>query len=553
MDIGEALISALQEKNVDRVYVVAGDYVLNFLKRIEESPIELICMAGEEGAGFAADAHARLHGFAAVVVTYGVGALKLLNPIAGAFAERSPVLVISGAPGVRESHDHELLHHKIKATDTQQRFFDEICAESARLDSARTAAGSIAKVIAAMERESRPGYLELPRDCMTRTLPWPLKLISPHQEKGDYPLHHRDICEQLLQWMRTRKRPIVLAGLELHRYGLQSNLAALLEREGWPFVTTLSAKTLLSERHPNYLGIYEGAMSSETVTSAIENSDGVLQIGAPLSDLDSGIFTANLNPSTTITVEMEQGTISPEGIEDALDPRQLLEIFLELGPPPQSKPIAERLSQLNSSTEQPSFTPRNNEPIKLMRLIAALRTSLQNDSILLADPGDALFSSALDLRLPNQGSFLTSGYWASLGFAVPAAVGAWGAKPSLRPVVISGDGSFLMSVLELATMVRYGIPAFVIVLDNKGYGTERPILDGCFNDIAPVNHEVLARAYGFVDTARVETEEQLWSALTRLQREHSGPTLMSVDLQPDDRSTALTRLTQSLSQRVKVT
>ena len=550
MDIGDALISALLEKSINKVYALAGDYVLNLLKRLEESPIELICMAGEEGAGFAADTHARLHGLGVVVVTYGVGALKLLNPVAGAFAERSPVLVISGAPGIRESHDHELLHHTIKATDTQQRFFNEICAETARLDSSRTAADAIAKVLTAMERESRPGYLELPRDCITRMLPWPLELAAPHIGKSDYPQHHRERCAQLLNWMRSRERPIVFAGPELHRYRLQSKLTELIEREGWPFVTTLSAKTLLSECHPNYLGVYEGAMSSVKVTSAIENSDGVLQLGAPLSDLDSGIFTTNLNPSTTITVAMEEGTTWSEGIEDALDPRQLLEIFLELGDKPSSGSITQKTLSANSPDIIPSFTPENNKPITVMRLMAALNANIAQDSILLVDPGDALFST-LDLQLTNESSFLTSSYWASLGFAIPGAVGAWGARPSQRPIVITGDGSFLMSVLELATLVRYSIPALVIVLDNKGYGTERPMMDGCFNDVASVDHEALACAYGFVDTSRVNTEKELWETFKRLQDEHRGPTLMSVNLQPDDCSTALSRLTKALGERVQ--
>jgi len=130
MDIANALIEALLQRGIRRVYGVPGDYVLGLFDRFEQSPIEMVCTAGEEGAGFAADAHARLHGLGVAVVTYGVGALKLLNPVAGAYAERSPVLVISGAPGVRESDGHALLHHSIRASDTQQRFFHEVCAET---------------------------------------------------------------------------------------------------------------------------------------------------------------------------------------------------------------------------------------------------------------------------------------------------------------------------------------------------------------------------------------------------------------------------------------
>jgi indolepyruvate decarboxylase len=222
MDIADALIEALLQRGVERVYGVLGDYVLGFFDRLERSPIALICTAGEEGAaGFAADAHGRLAGLGVVVVTYGVGALKLLNPVAGAYAERSPLLVISGAPGVREADEHALLHHSIRGSDTQQRFFHEVCAATARLDSGRTAAAEISKVLAAMARESRPGYLELPRDCLSRPLPWPLAPQPAPAPLSQVAPLHRERGMEVLRWLRSRERPVVLAGIELHRFGLQ--------------------------------------------------------------------------------------------------------------------------------------------------------------------------------------------------------------------------------------------------------------------------------------------------------------------------------------------
>ena len=94
--------------------------------------------------------------------------------------------------------------------------------------------------------------------------------------------------------------------------------------------------------------------------------------------------------------------------------------------------------------------------------------------------------------------FLACGYWASLGFAIPASIGAWGGSSNtkVKPLVLLGDGSLLMSANELATLARYRIPALVVVLDNGGYGTERPMLDGPFNDGQPVDQVSLALAYG---------------------------------------------------------
>ena len=548
MDIAHALIEALVQRGVRRVYGVPGDYVLGLFERFEQSPIEMVCTAGEEGAGFAADAHARLQGLGVAVVTYGVGALKLLNPVAGAYAERSPLLVISGAPGVRESDGHALLHHSIRASDTQQRFFNEVCAETARIDTGRTAASEITKVLAAMQRESRPGYLELPRDCLTRPLPWPLApLEAPAPAPEPAPLH-RQRGEALLSWLRSRQRPVVLAGIELHRFGLQADLLTLLEREGWPFATSLSAKSLLNEHHPLCLGLYEGAAGPASVRDVVEGSDGLLILGMPLQDLDTGIFTMNLQADHVVRVEMAEGLRWSQGDLDSLDPMALVQVWREAPAPNTGSLTFEKPAQ----TKQAPFEPEPGVAITVRRLVDAVNTHLSADTVVVVDPGDALFAAA-DLHLPIASDFLACGYWASLGFAIPASIGAWGgsSNPKVKPLVLLGDGSFLMSANELATLARYHIPALVVVLDNGGYGTERPMLDGPFNDVQPVDHVALAGAYGFKAARRVQLEADLVLALSDLLAFNDGPTLLSVELKQGDVSDLLRNLTAALAKRIR--
>jgi indolepyruvate decarboxylase len=190
--------------------------------------------------------------------------------------------------------------------------------------------------------------------------------------------------------------------------------------------------------------------------------------------------------------------------------------------------------------------------ITVRRLVAAVNARISADTLVVVDPGDALFAAA-DLRLPAASDFLACGYWASLGFAIPAAIGAWGgsANPRVKPLVLLGDGSLLMSANELATLARYQIPALVVVLDNGGYGTERPMLDGPFNDVQPVDHVALAGAYGFKAALRVHYEEELEQALASLLAPGDGPTLVSVELQQGDVSDVLRNLTAALAQRVR--
>lgn len=551
MTIVEALIEALWQRGVRRVYGVPGDYVLSLFARLEASPIEVICTAGEEGAGFAADAHARLQGLGVVVVTYGVGALKLLNPVAGAYAERSPVLVISGAPGVRESDHHALLHHRIRAEDTQRRFFQEICAATAVLESARTAGAELLQVLSAMQRESRPGYLEIPRDCLERDSPWPLTLAPREPQPLVIPPAVREQGERWLAWMRARRNPVVLAGIEVARFGLQGPLRQVLEREGWPLATSLSGKTSLSERHPQMLGVYEGAMGRPEVRRRVEHSDGLLVLGMPLNDLDTGLFTMEVAAARTLLVDVEQGLRCAQERDENLDPLVLLRVWAEAdGPGEPGAPAASVAPAVAEDGAPAPFQPRPGQPIRVMRLMEAIDASLPPEAVVLADPGDALFAAA-DLRLQGASHFLSSTYWASLGFALPGAVGAWGAAPERPPVVLLGDGALLMCACELATLARYAIPALVIVLDNNGYGTERPMLDGAFNDVASVDHGALARSLGLRESERVVTEGELWSALERWQGPRQGPVLISVAIAAGDSSPALQRLTEALGQRVR--
>jgi indolepyruvate decarboxylase len=547
MQIVAALIEALRQRDVRRVYGVPGDYVLGLFAALQASPIDLICTAGEEGAGFAADAHGRLQGLGVAVVTYGVGALKLLNPVAGAYAERSPLLVISGAPGLRESEEHPLLHHRIRADQTQLRLFREVTVASAVLDSGRTAAEELVRVLEAMRRESRPGYLELPADCLSREIAWPIDLTPPTPAAPSMPEGLRREGERWLAWMRARQRPLVLAGVELARFRLEPLLRQILEREGWPLATSLSGKSLLPESHPRVLGIYEGAMGQPGVRERVESSDGLLVLGQPLNDLDTGVFTMVLDPSHVLQVDLEGGLRTAEERNENLDPLTLLRIWAEAsGPEPAPLPLA-----VSDPDPGPAFEPAADQPVGVERLMAAIEAVLPAEATVLADPGDALFAAA-DLRLGEDSHFLASSFWASLGFALPAAVGAWGACPQRLPVVLLGDGALLMCANELASLARYAIPALVIVLDNRGYGTERPILNGPFNDVQPVAHRELALAMGFSTAERVVNEVELWGSLNRWRSDGiKGPALISVAIPVGEMSAALRRLSTALAAKLK--
>ncbi len=543
ISIGDYLIRRLQDFGVRDIFGIPGDYVLSFYAMLEKSPIRLVGCTREDCAGFAADAYARLNGIGAVCVTYCVGGLSLCNSVAGAYAEKSPVVVISGAPGVRERFNNPLLHHRVKDFHTQAEVFRRICCAEAELEDPHTALREIDRVLAAVVRHRRPGYIELPRD-MVGVVPDGLHTPSRRIPTSDPEVLTEAVAEAVRR-ISASQRPVIIAGVEVHRFGLQDELLTFAEGAGIPITATMLGKSVISEQHPLFVGIYEGALGREEVTQFVEGSDCVLLLGEFMTDINMGVFTASLVPAQCIYATSETLRISHHHFNGVL-----LGDFIKglsdagLKTPPRKLPPRREVS------DQP-FQLRPNDPITIRRLIVRLNEALGDNHVIIADPGDALFASS-ELVIHRQTEFISPAYYTSMGFAVPAALGAMVARPSLRPIVLVGDGAFQMTGMELSSIIRHGFCPVVIVLDNEGYGTERQLHPGQhkFNDIQPWRYhklpEVLGGGRGYDIRTEGDFEDALRSALADTAQMH----LLHVHLDVNDRSPTLERLAEKLRVRV---
>ena len=540
--IGQYLIDKLIAAGVRDVFGIPGDYVLTFYTMLDHSPLQTIGCTREDCAGFAADAYARVNGIGAVCVTYCVGGLSLCNSIAGAYAEKSPVVVISGSPGLSERHNNPLLHHKVKDFRTQAEVFRRLCVADAVLTDAATAFREIDRVFDAVLRFRRPGYIELPRD-MVAVVPETPSPGSPRRPAVDPAVRDEAVAEAARR-LREAKRPVILADVEIHRFGLQERLIALAESSGIPMAATILGKSVISETHPLFVGIYEGGMGREEVTRFVEESDCVLMLGAFMTDINLGIYTANLEPSRCISATSETLRISHHNyagvpLVDFLDGL----IAAGITAPPRTLPPRPRPADAGP--------PRADVPITIRRLIQRLNESLDDKTVVIADIGDALFASS-DLVIHRQTEFLSPAYYTSMGFAVPATLGVMVARPDLRPIALVGDGAFQMTGMELSTIVRLGYAPVIIVLDNGGYGTERLLHPGSykFNDIHPWHYHRLPEILGGGCGYEVQTEEAFDAALRRALDDTKAFSLIHVHLPPDDCSEALQRLARRLAAKV---
>lgn len=304
LSIGEYLIRRLQDYGIRDVFGIPGDYILSFYTMLEESPLRTIGCTREDCAGFAADAYARVNGMSALCVTYCVGGLSVCNSIAGAYAEKSPVVMITGSPGLRERIHNPLLHHMVRNWRTQYDVFEKLCVAGTELADPLTAFSEIDRALATCARYKRPVYIEIPRD-MVHVRPE----TAPAYKQPEVHSDTRALAEAVDETVRRiehARQPVLLLGVEIHRFGLQEEAVKLAEQSGIPMAATMLGKGVVAETHPLYMGLYEGALGNDAVTKYVEASDCVIMLGTFMTDINLGIYTAELDLGDCIYVTSEQ-------------------------------------------------------------------------------------------------------------------------------------------------------------------------------------------------------------------------------------------------------
>jgi len=533
MPLGEFLFEYLYRRGVRHSFGIPGDFALSTYAWLEKSKIRSITTTHEPGAGFAADAYARANGIGLVCVTYCVGGLNLLNAIAGAYAEKSPVVVVSGAPGRKDREKDPLLHHKVKTFETQRRVFDEVTVASTVLLDESRAAAEIVRCVEACLRHKRPVYIEVPHDMADREIPIALPPPAP-DERSDPPTLAAAL-EETLSLIRAAKRPVILAGVELARYRLAHLVVHIAERLNIPIAADLLSKSAVPENHPLYLGVYGGALSSDNnVRKYIESSDLVLMLGNFITDMSMGFYTARLDRRRTVLATTERVSVQYH-LYESIQFREFLEALAKAKIPPKKfRPSRRR------SAPRPLQKKERSEPLTVVDVFRILSLELDERCCVVADIGDAIFG-AVGIRSRRQAEFVAPAYYMSMGFAVPASIGVALARPDLRSYVIVGDGAFQMTGSEVSTAVRLGLNPIILVLNNDGYGTMRRISEGSFNVITRWNYEKICSLVGGGGSTTVSTKGELDDAL-REARGVDEVRVINVRLPRNDISPQLDRI-----------
>lgn len=501
MNLSHALLHALKEYGAREIFGIPGDFILGFFRQIEESGIlPLYTLSHEPGVGFAADGASRFGcrlGVAAV--TYGAGALNMVNTVASSYAEKVPLVVISGAPGVNERRSGFLLHHQARTLDSQMAIFREITCDQVVLDDPERAPAELARALRKCLVESRPIYIELPRDMILA----PCAAVEPAPApKPDWDAVLA-CADEVLERLARAERPMLLAGVEVRRFDVEDKVARLARRLNIPVATSFMGRGLLADADAPLMGTYLGVAGDPAVTKAVEESDALLMLGVIVSDTNFGVSERKIDMRQTMLAFDGRVKVAHHVYPDVpLD--ALADALLE-----RSQPLREG---------RPAPAPQSflrglqadDAPIAPSDIARAINDAMAAGTRMpiASDIGDCLFS-ALDIA---NTALVAPGYYATMGYGVPAGMGLQ-ASSGERPLILVGDGAFQMTGWELGNCQRYGWDPIVIVFNNCSWEMLRTFEpNASFTDLSDWHFADMAASMGGCGY-RVGTRRELALAL----------------------------------------
>jgi TPP-dependent 2-oxoacid decarboxylase len=533
MKLGDYLVAYLKKIGVSHLFGIPGDLVINlFFKFGRAHALKVITLSHEPGVGFAADGYARATGrIGAICVTYGAGGHNMVNPVAASFSERVPVLVISGGPGEEECKLGVLIHHQAREIESQLHIYREVTCAAKLINDPLRAAAQIDEVIRSIWLNQQPGYLEIHRDMVECEIPVPKEIVSwngelPHLQSDRRKLDEavRDTAERLSR----AQRPLVLVGIEAYRFKAAREIVKLVEKMGVPCCTSVLAKGAFPMSHPLFMGVYAGAISPPPIRARVEQADLIIGLGMFLTDIEMG---GRQPPEAlrhrSIWAVENRVNVSFHTYTD-ITLRDFVHALLRVE-------LKRHRENVVYSDNLPAPRTAPNRPVRVADVLREINYFLarQKKFLVVAESGDSLFGG-IDIKVGNDGLYLAQGFYASMGFAVPGALGAQ-IGTGLRPLILTGDGGFQMTGVEIAHAPRYRLNPIVVLLNNGGWGIFRPVVKR--QDLLALpswRYAELARLWGGRGF-RVETAAQLRRALEQAAKSPTF-TIVEVMIGPRDLS-----------------
>ncbi|XP_078176274.1 pyruvate decarboxylase 1-like [Carex rostrata] len=543
--LGSHLARRLVQIGVRDIFGVPGDFNLTLLDHLVDEPgLNFIGCCNELNAGYAADGYARARGVGACVVTFTVGGLSVINAIAGAYSENLPVICIVGGPNSNDYGTNRILHHTIGLPDFTQEIqcFRAVTCYQAVVNNLEDAHEQIDTAISTALKECKPVYISV--SCNLPAIPHPTFSIEPVpyflSPKISNHMALEAAVEATIQFLGKTVKPILVGGPKLRVAKAQESFVKLADACGYPVAVMPSGKGLVPEHHPQFIGTYWGAVSTNFCGEIVESADAYLFAGPIFNDYSTVGYSLLIKKEKAIIVQPNRVTV---GNGPSFGWVFMADFFNALTAKIKKNTTA--LENYHRIFVPPALPLRNadHEPIRVNILFKHIQAMLNGETAVIAETGDSWFNCQ-KLRLPENCGFEFQMQYGSIGWSVGATLGYAQGAQDKRVIACIGDGSFQVTAQDVSTMIRNCQKSIIFLLNNGGYTIEVEIHDGPYNVIKNWNYTALIDAMKNGEdkcwTCKVRTEEELVEAIETINGEQKDSLcFVEVMLHKDDTSKEL--------------
>lgn len=539
--VGHYLATRLEQIGLEHYFQVPGDYNLQLLDELlKNDNLKMVSCTNELNASYASEGYARANGASACVITFNVGAFSALNGVAGAYAERLPMIFISAGYNTNDEASGRFLHHTIGTTDYsyQEEMFRPVTCKTVRILTAEEAPAKIDDAVATALRESKPCYIEIASNLADAECPEPQAKQFPRAWELPY---DADAVEQaadaVAKQLNAAEKPILLAGPHLRPYGAIDAFKRLAEALGCAVAVQPNAKGFFPEDHPQYIGHYLGTSSAPGAEAMVDLSDCVLAAGPMFTDYSTVGWTTTVPNDSGYIAIAEDGVTTPEGNYTNLPIAPVLDAVAQKVE--KNSATIEQYNRDDVTGEQAEYTPAaDGEQLTRAEMVHQINELITQDSTLFAETGDSWFNG-MHMQLPGGAGFEIEMQWGAIGWSVPSAHGYAVAKGNdHHTILMVGDGSFQLTAQEVCNMIRYQDNITVIVVNNKGYVIESALHEGPYNYYKNWDYAALMDAFNAEDGEGIgitaTTAGELRDALRTASENTHRPVLIEAQIPHDD-------------------
>jgi len=518
--VAQYLLTRLKQLNVTELFQIPGDYVKNFTTELEVFPgIETIGTTNELDAAYAADAYGRTRGMAAVSLQYGVSTFSALNAVAGAYVERSPMIVISATPSAQDRVNTDkygiLYHHSTGNLNADREVFDHVTVGADTIDNAHTAPERIDALLVAALTHQRPVYVACYEEVWKQTCTAPSSTPLTAETPASDPDNLQNAVNLAWDKLQAAENPMIFAGVEILRHGLADLLQEIIDASGFLYTTTSLGKTVLDEGGDKFIGTYADVASIPQVPTVVNDSDCFLTLGAIITDDYVPFITANYDNMILSTTEI---TRIGETKLDGITLKDFMEAILAKFQADSQYPL-DTIAPAQPDYPEPwvsnSDIKYDNDPNVLtynrffqhsMKFLHD--NNLLDDIIMTYGVSSAMYVATNAYGL-KQNTYISSAAWQCIGYETGAASGAQ-LGSGKRAWTVAGDGGFMMICQALSTCAKYNLDAIIFVMNNGVYAIEQVFVDldafeagpdhkfDEFDILGKWDYMALAKAYGAI-------------------------------------------------------